>query len=111
MQRMETLYAIGMLVGLMQAHAEGLPSNAPAYLDLLAGSGEVQVEDGETNPNAGFVYLVSTNTVQNSPDAEPRETFDAAWAAAGGGWLFVASATSAEQREALAAAFVDAASA
>ena len=97
-------------IDLTQAHSEGFPSNVPAYLDLLADSGEVQVEDKETNPNAGFVYLVSTNTAQDSPDAEPRTTFDAAWGAAGGEWLFVASATSAEQREALANAFLNAAS-
>ncbi len=97
-------------IDLAQARAEGFPSTAPAYLGLLASSGEVEVEKKETNPNAGFVYLVITNTVQDAPDAEPRKTFDAAWGAAGGGWLFVASATSAEQREALAAAFLGAAS-
>lgn len=97
-------------IDLAQAQAEGLPSTAPAYLGLLASSGEVEVEKKETNPNAGFVYLVNTNTVQDAPDAEPHETFDAAWGAAGGGWLFVASATSAEQREVLAAAFLRAAS-
>ena len=97
-------------IDLAQAQAQGFPSTAPAYLGLLASSGEVVVEEKETNPNAGFVYLVNTNTAQDSPDAEPRETFDAAWGAAGGGWLFVASANSAEERGALAAAFLDAAS-
>ena len=97
-------------IDLAQAASEGFPSTAPAYLGLLASSGEVEVEEKETNPNAGFVYLVSTNTAQDSPDAEARTTFDAAWGAAGGAWLFVASATSAEQREALANAFLDAAS-
>lgn len=97
-------------IDLAQAQAEGFPSTAPAYLGLLASSGEIEVQAKETNPNAGFVYLVSTNTAQDSPDAEPRETFDAAWGAAGGGWLFVASATTAEEREALAGAFLDAAS-
>jgi hypothetical protein len=97
-------------IDLAQAQAEGFPSTAPAYLGLLASSGEVVVEEKETNPNAGFVYLVSMNTAQDSPDAEPRETFDAAWGAAGGGWLFVASANSAEEREALANAFLEAAS-
>jgi hypothetical protein len=97
-------------IDLSQAAAQGFPSTAPAYLGLLASSGEVEVEEKETNPNAGFVYLVSTNTAQDSPDAEPRKTFDAAWGASGGAWLFVASATSAEQREALAHAFLDAAS-
>ena len=96
-------------IDLTQAHSEGFPSNAPAYLDLLASSGEVQVEDEKTNPIAGFVYLVSTNDVRDSPDGEARETFDAAWGAAGGEWLFVTSATSAEEREALANAFLDAA--
>jgi len=97
-------------IDLAQAQAEGFPSTAPAYLGLLASSGEIEVQEKETNPNAGFVYLVSTNKAQDSPDAEPRETFDAAWGAAGGGWLFVASATTAEEREALAGAFLDAAS-
>jgi len=95
-------------IDLAQAQAEGFPSTAPAYLGLLASSGEVDVEAKETNPNAGFVYLVSMNTAQDSPDAEPRDTFDAAWGAAGGAWLFVATASSAEQREALANAFLNA---
>ena len=97
-------------IDLAQAASEGFPSTAPAYLGLLASSGEVEVQEKETNPNAGFVYLVSTNTAQDSPDAEARTTFDAAWGAAGGAWLFVSSATSAELREALANAFLDAAS-
>ncbi len=96
-------------IDLAQAQADGFPSTAPAYLGLLASSGEVEVEEKETNPNAGFVYLVNTNTAQDSPDAEPRGTFDAAWGASGGAWLFVASAGSAEERAALAAAFLDAA--
>lgn len=108
----EVLYGDGSTfvraIELEQAQAEGFPSTAPAYLGLLASSGEVVVEEKETNPNAGFVYLVSMNTAQDSPDAEPRETFDAAWGAAGGQWLFVASATSAEKREALANAFLEA---
>ena len=97
-------------IDLEQAKAEGFPATAPAYLGLLASSGEVEVQEKETNPNAGFVYLVSTNTAQDSAGADPRTTFDAAWGAPGGAWLFVASATSAEEREALANAFVDAAS-
>ena len=97
-------------IDLAQAQAEGFPSTAPAYLGLLASSGEVDVEAKETNPNAGFVYLVGTNTAQDSPDAEPRETFDAAWGAAGGAWLFVATASSPKQRQALADAFLEAAS-
>ena len=60
----------------------------------------------ETSPDAGFVYLVSSNSAQDAPDAEPRTTYDAAWGAADGGWLFVSSAGSAQEREALAAAFV-----
>ena len=97
-------------IDLAQAQAEGFPPTAPAYLGLLASSGEVQVEEKETNPNAGFVYLVNTNTAQDSPDADPRTTFDAAWGASGGAWLFVVSAASAKDREALANAFLDAAS-
>ena len=96
-------------IDLAQSQAEGFPSTVPGYLDLLESSGEVQVEDKELNPNAGFVYLVSTSTAQDSPDAEARTTFDAAWGASGGAWLFVASASSAQEREALAAAFFDAA--
>lgn len=93
-------------IDLGQTHAEGFASNAPAYLDLLARSGEVQLEEPETNPNARFVYLVSTNTAQDSADAEPRETFRRG---VGGGrrtWLFVVSAAWADQREALANAFL-----
>ena len=93
-------------IDLAQAQAEGFPSTAPAYLGLLASSGEVEFEKKETNPNAGFVYLVNKNTAKDSPDAAPRETFDAAWGAAGGAWLFVASAGSAEERVALANAFL-----
>jgi hypothetical protein len=62
-----------------------------------------------TSADAGFVYLVSTNSVQDAPDAEPRTTYDAAWGAADGGWLYASSAGSPEEREALAAAFVAAA--
>src|SRR5262245_3635391 len=98
-------------IDLAAAQAEGFPATVPGYLDLLEASGEVEVEEKELNPNAGFVYLVSMNTVQDSPDADPRTTFDAAWGASGGAWLFVASASSAEERQALASAFLDAASA
>ena len=98
-------------IDLAQAQAEGFPSTVPGYLDLLESSGEVQVEDKELNPNAGFVYLVSTSTAQDSPDADARDTFDAAWGASGGAWLFVASASSPEEREALANAFLGAVSA
>ena len=97
-------------IDLTAAHSEGFPDTVPAYLDLLANSGEVEVEDQQTDPDAGFVYLVDSNTVQDSPDAEPRTTFDAAWGASDGRWLFVASASSADERAALAKAFVDAAS-
>ena len=40
------------------------------------------------------------------PDAEPRTTYDAAWGAAHGGWLFASSAGSPEERAALATALV-----
>jgi hypothetical protein len=96
-------------IDLAEAEAEGFPGTAAGYLDLLAGSGEVEVENEVTSADADFVYLVSTNSVQDAPDAEPRTTYDAAWGTADGGWLFVSSAGSAEEREALAAAFVAAA--
>ena len=90
-------------IDLAQVEDEGFPGTAPAYLELLAGSGEVDVETQVTD--AAFVYLVSTNSVQDAPDAETRTTYDAAWGDADGGWLFVSSATSPEDREALASAF------
>jgi hypothetical protein len=94
-------------IDLEQVEAEGFPGTAPEYLDLLAGSGEVDVEAQVTD--AAFVYLVSTNSVQDAPDAEARTTYDAAWGDADGGWLFVSSATSPEDRVALASAFASAA--
>jgi hypothetical protein len=93
-------------IDLAEAEAEGFPGTAAEYLDLLAGSGEVEVEADVTSADAGFVYLVSTNSVQDAPDAEPRTTYDAAWGAADGGWLFASSAGSPEERAALATAFV-----
>lgn len=96
-------------IDLAAAEAEGFPGTAPDYLELLAGSGEVEIEAQDTSPDAAFVYLVSSNSVQDAPDAEPRTTYDAAWGSADGGWLFVASAGSPQEREALAEAFVDAA--
>src|SRR5262245_55600294 len=89
-------------IDLTAAHNEGFPQTVPAYLDLLANSGEVKVEDQQTDPSAAFVYLVDTNTA-------PRPTFDAAWGGSDGTGLFVASASSAEERAALANAFRDAA--
>ena len=92
-------------IDLAGAEAEGFPGTAPEYLELLAGSGEVTVEAQVTSPEAGFVYLVSKNTVQDAPDAEPRTTYDAAWGNSEGSWLFAASARSRRQRKALAEVF------
>jgi len=96
-------------IDLAQLETEGFPGTAAGYLDLLASSGEVEIETEVTSADADFVYLVNTNSVQDAPDAEPRTTYDAAWGAADGGWLFASSAGSPEEREALAAAFVAAA--
>jgi hypothetical protein len=85
-------------IDLAEVEAEGFPGTAAEYLDLLAGSGEVEVEADVTSVDAGFVYLVSTNSVHDAPDAEPRTTYDAAWGAAHGGWLFASSAGSPEER-------------
>jgi hypothetical protein len=93
-------------IDLAEAQVEGFPGTAAGYLDLLAGSGEVEVETEVTSADADLVYLVSTNSVQDAPDAEPRTTYDAAWGATDGGWLFVSSAASPEERDALAGAFV-----
>ena len=92
-------------IDLAQVEAEGFPGTAPQYLDLLAGSGEVDVETKVTDADAPLVYLASTGSVQDAPDAEPRTTYDAAWGDSDGGWLFAVSATTPEDREALASAF------
>jgi len=67
-------------IDLTEVEAEGFPGTAAEYLDLLAGSGEVEVEADVTSADAGFVYVVSKNSVQDAPDAEPRTTYDAALA-------------------------------
>lgn len=54
-------------IDLAEVEAEGFPGTAAEYLDLLAGSGEVEVEADVTSADAGFVYLVSRTRCRTRP--------------------------------------------
>ena len=75
---------------------------AASFLDLLARSGEVQIEEEALDPEGELVYVVATG------NGDGATVYLAAWGAPDSRWVFAVTADSPRRRETLAEAFVNA---
>lgn len=97
------------MTGLGEAAAtEGLPYTALGYLEMLAASGEIEIEDRALDPQADLVYVAGTGTEVSGATGEETTVWIAAWGEPDSEWMFSASGDSREELAAAVEAFVDA---
>lgn len=94
-----------------EAAAEGFPATADGFLQMLARSGEVEVEAQQLDPVGELVYVASTTTsgsLRDGATVNVRTVYLLGWGEPNSEWLFSITADSPESRIALAEAFVEA---
>jgi hypothetical protein len=100
---LEVSYGAAREVSFQALRADDVDApSAVRWLDGLANSGEVQVEESALDPEGEFVYVVATGTQDSAP------AYLAAWGSPHSVWVFGVNAHTPELRAALAEAFVEA---